>query len=429
MKILVVGSGGREHALVWKLSQSPHVAKVFCAPGNGGTALDGENVPIPVTEIGRLLTFVKDHSIDLTVVGPEAPLVAGIVDDFRTAGLRVFGPTRGAAQLEGSKAFAKGVMRRARVPTADYRSFSHLQEATTWLDSLEEGPVVVKANGLAAGKGVVMCQDRHQAKEAATAMLHHGQFGPAGREIVVEEMLVGQEASILAIVDRDTIIPLATSQDHKRAIDGDHGPNTGGMGAYSPTPVVTDKMMDEIIRRILVPTVHEMKVQEYPFSGVLYAGLMLTQQGPRVLEFNVRFGDPEAQPVLMRLRSDLAQILSLAADGRLAELEGLDWDPRPSVCVVMAAKGYPGDYETGRTISGIAAADRLKNTKVFHAGTSEKTDGIVTAGGRVLGVTAMGDDIQDAKQAAYAAVKLIHWDGCWNRSDISDMVSHVESSF
>ena len=428
MKILVVGSGGREHVLVWKLAQSPHVSKVFCAPGNGGTGLDGENVPIPVTEIGQLLTFVKEHSIDLTVVGPEAPLVEGIVDDFRAAGLRIFGPTREAAQLEGSKVFAKDIMRRAGVPTADYRSFSVLHEAITWIDSLDESPVVVKANGLAAGKGVVMCQDRHQAKEAVTAMLHHGQFGSAGHEIVIEEMLVGQEASILAIVDRDTIIPLATSQDHKRANDGDQGLNTGGMGAYSPTPVVTDKMMDEIIKRILVPTVHEMKVQSCQFSGVLYAGLMLTQQGPRVLEFNVRFGDPEVQPVLMRLRSDLAQVLSLAADGRLAELEGLDWDPRPSVCVVMAAEGYPGDYDTGHRISGIAEADCLKDTKVFHAGTSDKMDGVVTSGGRVLGVTAMGDDFHGAKQAAYTAVKLVRWQGCWNRSDIADMVSHVESS-
>jgi phosphoribosylamine--glycine ligase len=425
MKILVVGNGGREHALVWKLSQSNQVENVFCAPGNAGTALDGENVPIPVSDTGRLRRFAKENEIDLTIIGPEAPLVDGIVDEFQAAGLKVFGPQRKAAQLEGSKAFAKSIMQSAGVPTADYRAFSRLEEATTWIDSLEEGPLVVKADGLAAGKGVVMCNNQGAAKNAASEMLVQGNFGDAGREIIVEEMLVGQEASILAIVDRDTIIPLETSQDHKRASDGDQGPNTGGMGAYSPAPVVTEEIMDEIVRRILVPTVHEMKVKDCPFSGVLYAGLMLTRQGPKVIEFNVRFGDPEVQTVLMRLKSDLAQVLSLAADGRLAELEGLEWDPRPAVCVVMASEGYPGDYEKGLVIDGINDADRLPDSKVFHAGTAEKTDTVVTAGGRVLGVTAMGDDISAAKQAAYAAVDKIHWDGGWNRTDISDKVNHT----
>ena len=425
MKILVVGNGGREHALVWKLSQSNQVENVFCAPGNAGTALDGENVPIPVSDTGRLRRFAKENKIDLTIIGPEAPLVDGIVDEFQAAGLKVFGPQRKAAQLEGSKAFAKSIMQSAGVPTADYRAFSRLEEATTWIDSLEEGPLVVKADGLAAGKGVVMCNNQGAAKNAASEMLVQGNFGDAGREIIVEEMLVGQEASILAIVDRDTIIPLETSQDHKRASDGDQGPNTGGMGAYSPAPVVTEEIMDEIVRRILVPTVHEMKVKDCPFSGVLYAGLMLTRQGPKVIEFNVRFGDPEVQAVLMRLKSDLAQVLSLAADGRLAELEGLEWDPRPAVCVVMASEGYPGDYEKGLVIDGINDADRLPDSKVFHAGTAEKTDTVVTAGGRVLGVTAMGDDISAAKQAAYAAVDKIHWDGGWNRTDISDKVNHT----
>ncbi len=285
---------------------------------------------------------------------------------------------------------------------------------------------MVKADGLAAGKGVVMCDNRQQAKEAATQMLAQGQFGDAGREIVVEEQLIGQEASILAIVDRDTIIPLATSQDHKRAHDGDQGPNTGGMGAYSPAPIVTDEMMDEIVRRILVPTVHEMKVQGCSFSGVLYAGLMITQHGPQVLEFNVRFGDPEAQPVLMRLQSDLAQVLSLAADGRLAEMEGLEWDPRPAVCVVMASEGYPGSYEKGREIGGLNEAGKLPDTTVFHAGTSEKQGAVVNSGGRVLGVTALGDDIPAAKEAAYRAVDLISWDGGWSRTDISDKVAQLQ---
>ncbi len=427
MKILVVGNGGREHALVWKLSQSAQVEKVYCAPGNAGTAVDGENVPIPATDNGRLRRFARENDIDLTVVGPEAPLVDGIVDEFQSAGLPIFGPRRKAAQLEGSKAFAKDIMQRAGVPTADFRAFSRLEEATTWIDFLDEGPLVVKADGLAAGKGVVMCSNRDEAKATATDMLKHGSFGDAGQEIVIEEQLEGQEASILAIVDRDTIIPLETSQDHKRALDGDNGPNTGGMGAYSPAPIVTNDIMDEIVRRILVPTVHEMKVQNCPFSGVLYAGLMLTKQGPKVIEFNVRFGDPEVQAVLMRLQSDLAQVLSLAADGRLAELEGLQWDPRPAVCVVMAAEGYPGSYKKGRTITGINNADQLANTKVFHAGTAKKESNVVTAGGRVLGVTALGDDIPAARQAAYAAVDKIHWDGGWNRTDISDKVSQVTS--
>jgi phosphoribosylamine--glycine ligase len=420
MKILVVGQGGREHALVWKLAQSPDVQTVYCAPGNAGTALDGENVSIPATDIGRLLSFAKDNSVDLTVVGPEAPLVAGIVDEFRAAGLRVFGPSKAAARLEGSKAFCKEIMRKAGVPTADFRVFRNLQNALAYIDSLEEGPLVVKADGLAAGKGVYVCSNRQEARDAATDMLKHDLFGPAGRTIIIEDCLEGQEASILAIVDGDTIIPLETSQDHKRAHDGDKGPNTGGMGAYSPAPLVTENIMDEIVKRILVPTVHAMKVDGCPFSGVLYAGLMLTQHGPKVLEYNVRFGDPEAQPVLMRLQTDLSQVLSLASTGRLAELEGLEWDPRPAVCVVMASEGYPAEYQKGREITGLNEADALPDTKVFHAGTAERTDKIVNSGGRVLGVTSMGDTLGEAKQAAYEAVSKISWDGGWYRTDISD---------
>ena len=420
MKILVVGQGGREHALVWKLAQSPNVERVYCAPGNAGTGVEAENVPIGSDDIGHLLTFAKQNQIDLTVVGPEAPLVDGIADEFRSAGLRIFGPSRAAAQLEGSKAFAKKILRRAGVPTADFRVFSRPTEAESWIDSLDEGPLVVKADGLAAGKGVVICDGRAAAKAAASEILRHGVFGDAGRKIVVEDFIEGQEVSILTIVDGETMIPLESSQDHKRAHDGDHGPNTGGMGAYSPAPVVTEQVMDEIVRRILVPTVHEMKVHGCPFSGVLYAGLILTQRGPQVLEFNVRFGDPEAQPVLMRLKSDLVQVLSLAADGRLSELEGLDWDPRPAVCVIMASEGYPGDYVKGNAIDGLAAADRLADTKVFHAGTRKKDDRVVTAGGRVLGVTSLGDSIAQARAAAYRAVSEICWEGSWNRTDISD---------
>jgi phosphoribosylamine---glycine ligase len=424
MKVLVVGQGGREHTLVWKLAQCPGVEKVYCAPGNAGTAVDGENVNIAADDLGRLMSFAKHNDIDLTVVGPEVPLVAGIVDEFETHGLKIFGPTKAAARLEGSKAFSKEIMKKAGVPTAASKSFTRLEEAHAYLDALEDEvadvPVVVKADGLAAGKGVHVCRNCTEGKAAATQMLQDGLFGAAGRTIVIEEFLEGQEASILAIVDGDTIIPLETSQDHKRAHDGDLGPNTGGMGAYSPAPLVTDEIMDDIIRRILVPTIHTMRVEGTPFSGVLYAGLMLTAQGPKVIEYNVRFGDPEAQAVLMRLKTDLAQILSLAASGRLAELEGLEWDERPAVCVVMASEGYPGSYSKGHVISGISEADRLTDSKVFHAGTTGKDMQVLTDGGRVLGVTAMGDSIATAKQAAYQAVEKISWNGAWNRSDISD---------
>lgn len=420
MRILVVGQGGREHALVWKLAQCAGVEKVYCAPGNAGTAVDGENVNIAADDIGRLMSFAKHNDIDLTVVGPEAPLVAGITDEFKSQGLKVFGPSKAAAQLEGSKTFSKNIMKKAGVPTAACKSFTRLEEALAYIDALEDIGMVVKADGLAAGKGVSVCSTPAEAKAAATQMLQDDRFGEAGRKIVIEELLEGQEVSILAIVDGDTIIPLETSQDHKRAQDGDQGPNTGGMGAYSPATLVTESVMDDIIRNVLVPTVHTMRVEGYPFSGVLYAGLMLTPQGPKVLEFNVRLGDPEAQPVLMRLKSDLAQVLSLAASGRLSELEGLEWDERAAVCVVMASDGYPGSYEKGKPIDGIEAADRLPDTKVFHAGTKQKDMQVLNDGGRVLGVTSLGADIPAAKAAAYAAVDKISWEGGWNRTDISD---------
>ncbi|MEZ6122672.1 MAG: phosphoribosylamine--glycine ligase [Planctomycetaceae bacterium] len=420
MRILVVGEGGREHALVWKLSQCAGVEKVYCAPGNAGTDLDGENVNIASSDLGRLMSFALHNGIDLTVVGPEVPLVAGIVDEFRSHGLRIFGPTKAAARLEGSKSFAKDIMKKAGVPTAAYKSFTRLEEAHAYIDAMEDAPLVVKADGLAAGKGVTVCSNVAEAKSVAAGMLQRDAFGAAGRKIVIEECMEGPEVSILAIVDGDTIIPLETSQDHKRAHDGDRGPNTGGMGAYSPATLVTDSLMDDIVRQILIPTIHTMKVEGHPFSGVLYAGLMLTKSGPKVLEYNVRFGDPEAQPVLMRLQSDLAQVLSLAATGRLAELDGLTWDPRPAVCVVMASEGYPGNYETGRVIDGLGAAATLPDTKVFHAGTKAKDMRILNHGGRVLGVTALGSTIADAKSKAYRAVDLISWEGSWSRRDISD---------
>ena len=420
MKILVVGQGGREHTLVWKLAQSPHVTQVFCAPGNAGTAVDGTNVEIADSDIGKLLDFARSEQIDLTVVGPEAPLVAGITDIFRDAGLRVFGPTKKAAQLEGSKVFAKELMRKANVPTADSRVFDNMEAAAAYVESRTEQPLVVKADGLAAGKGVAVCQSKQEALDALQKTIIDKAFGDAGNRVVIEECLFGQEASILAIVDGHTIVPLASSQDHKRAGDGDQGPNTGGMGAYSPAPLVTTERMDEIIERILVPTVHAMNSENRPFQGVLYAGLIFTNQGPKVLEFNVRFGDPEAQPVLMRLKSDLAEILMAAAEGRLDQVPDLDWDPRPAVCVVMASEGYPGSYEKGRPIRGLGDADQLEDVKVFHAGTARQGDQVLNNGGRVLGVTALGDSVANAKLRAYQAVKCIRWDGAWCRKDISD---------
>jgi len=420
MKVLVIGQGGREHVLAWKLSQSPKVEKVFCAPGNAGTAVDAENVDIGDSDIPALLAFAKENQIDLTVVGPEAPLVAGISDVFRDAGLNVFGPSKAASQLEGSKQFSKEIMRAAKVPTAEYRAFTHVEDALEYLDAREQEAVVIKADGLAAGKGVFVCSSKEEAKQAVNSIMVDHQFAEAGATVVIEDCLQGIETSILAIVDGKTIIPLETSQDHKRAHDGDEGPNTGGMGAYSPAPYVNDEMMDQIIEEILIPTVHTMKRQDCGFSGVLYAGLMLTAQGPKVLEFNVRFGDPEAQPVLMRLKTDLFEILMAAAEGRLDEAPDLVWDDRASTCVVMAADGYPGKYPKGDVISGIDAANELDGVKVFHAGTKLVDEKVLSNGGRVLGVTAMGDDIPAAKLQAYKAVKNIRWSGAWCRKDISD---------
>jgi len=420
MKVLVVGQGGREHALVWKLSQSPNVEQVWCAPGNAGTSLDGINVDISGSDTERLIRFAQSERIDLTVVGPEAPLVDGIVDAFQDAGLNIFGPNRNAARLEASKMFAKDIMRKANVPTAECQVFESAEDAIRHVQEREETSFVVKADGLAAGKGVTVCRSTADAVAAIQAAMVERLFGTAGDRILVEECLDGQEASILAIVDGSTIVPLESSQDHKRAGDEDTGPNTGGMGAYSPTPVVTGEMMDGIIDRILVPTVHTMNREKTPFRGVLYAGLMLTPKGPKVLEFNVRFGDPEAQPVLMRLKSDLALVLKSAAEGRLHEIEPLEWDERPAVCVVMASEGYPGSYEKGRPIRGLDEAGKVDNVHVFHAGTAQHGSDLVNDGGRVLGVTALGHTIPDAKLQAYKAVKCIRWNGAWCRKDISD---------
>ena len=420
MKVLVIGQGGREHALVSKLAQSESVSQVFCAPGNAGTQIDATNVDINASDIPRMLAFAKEESIRLAVVGPEVPLVAGMADALREAGIAVFGPSKAAAELEGSKSFAKQMMWKANVPTAKSETFSNFEAAEGYLEDREEQPLVIKADGLAAGKGVLICDTKQEAHDAIQSLMRVKEFGDAGATVIIEEKLIGQEVSILAIVSGDTIIPLETSQDHKAAYDGDQGPNTGGMGAYSPAPLVTEELMDEIIEKILVPMVNVMKIEDRPFNGVLYAGLMITNQGPKVLEFNVRFGDPEAQPVLMRLKTDLAQLLLAAAEERLDSIEPLEWDERPAICVVMASEGYPGDYEKGKVIRGLDEAAKLEETKVFHAGTTIRDEEVVTDGGRVLGVTAIGDTISQAKLKAYQAIKCIRWDGAWCRKDISD---------
>ena len=420
MKILIVGQGGREHALAWRIRQSPLVKQIFCAPGNAGTALEAVNVDIAATNIEGLVQFAKKEKIDLTVIGPEAPLVGGLADILDKEGLRVFGPSKQAAELEGSKVFAKDLLRTAAIPTAEAQVFSNAQAAEAYVEGREETRLVVKADGLASGKGVSVCQNKEEALQALRRIMRAREFGDAGARVVIEECLDGEEASILALTDGETILPLETAQDHKAAYDEDKGPNTGGMGAYSPAPLITPLLMDNIIGQILVPAVHAMKRRNRPFRGILYAGLMITHQGPKVLEFNVRFGDPEAQPLLMRMKSDLVPVLVAAAEGRLREVEPITWDPRPSICVVMAAEGYPGEYQKGQVIRGLDEANQIEGVKVFHAGTALKNGEVVTAGGRVLGVTAVGDRLGDAKLRAYQAVKLIRWPGAWCRHDISD---------
>ncbi len=420
MNVLVLGNGGREHALAWKLSQSPRADRVFVAPGNAGTQSDAENVSVDSSDVTGLVEFIRQNQVGLTVVGPEGPLAAGVVDALSAEGLRVFGPSKAAAELESSKVFCKNLLRHADVPTAEYRVFREVKDAISYLKDRENARVVVKADGLAAGKGVIVCSNREEAMQAVERIGIEKEFGSAGNQIVIEERLEGPEASVLAITDGRTILTLPTAQDHKPAYDGDRGPNTGGMGAYSPTPLVTDEMLAKVEEHVLVPTIHHMKRSRRPFRGVLYAGLMLTSAGPKVLEFNVRFGDPECQPLLMRLTSDLLTVLEAATDGRLDEIGSLEWDPRPAVCVVMASEGYPGDYERGHPIRGLEDAAMLTDVKVFHAGTTLDDGRIVTAGGRVLGVTALGDSISAAKLNAYTAVKKIRWDGAWCRKDISD---------
>lgn len=425
MNVLIVGNGGREHALAWKIAKSSRVERVFVAPGNAGTEVDAENVDIKGEDFPRLIKFAKENNVELTVVGPEAPLVAGVVDAFEDAKLRVFGPSKAAAQLEGSKVFCKDLLHHANIPTADYKVFQQADRAVSHIkerypDENESVPVVIKADGLAAGKGVIVCSKRHEALEAIDRIARDREFGDAGSRLVIEERLDGQEASVLAITDGRTIVTLPPAQDHKPAGDGDTGPNTGGMGAYCPTPIVDAERLKWIEEHVLVPTVHAMKRSRNPFKGILYAGLMMTNQGPKVLEYNVRFGDPECQPLLMRLKTDIVDVIDATVSGELDKFGGLEWDPRPSVCVVMASEGYPGSYERGKPIRGLDAAAKLPDVKVFHAGTATLDGQVVTNGGRVLGVTALGDSVSDAKRRAYEAVKCIRWDGAWCRKDISD---------
>ena len=426
MKVLIVGSGGREHALAWKFRSSKRVERVFVAPGNAGTATEAENVPIAVDDIAGMLKFTQQNAIDLTVIGPEVPLVAGMVDAFQREKLRVFGPSKAAAQLEGSKVFCKSVLHGADVPTGDSRVFRDADSATRYvMDRYPSGdesvPLVVKADGLAAGKGVIVCGTRREALAAIDRVARTKEFGDAGRQFIIEERLHGQEVSVLAITDGRTIVTLPPAQDHKAAHDGDTGPNTGGMGAYCPAPVLDDKTLRWVEEHILVPTVHAMKRSRQPFKGVLYAGLMLTpQQGPKVLEYNVRFGDPECQPLLMRLQTDLVDVIEATIDGKLDELPPLKWDERPSACVVMASEGYPGEYKKGLPIRGLEEAAAVPDVKVFHSGTQLVDGQVVTAGGRVLTVTALGDSIAAAKLRAYTAVKCIRWPGAWCRKDIAD---------
>ncbi len=494
LKVLVIGKGGREHALCWKLKQSPRVRSVFCAPGNAGTALDVQNVAIEPGDFRGLLQFARREGIGLTVVGPEEPLAKGIVDIFQREGLRIFGPRKEAAELEGSKVFAKELMRQAGIPTADYRLFRsgpdaehfvlsrevalivrsrgrstirhtlHCRTAGETLEAIERimdpremlSPgvqveieergqkrifgtaaeardfvlgrpmgMVLKADGLAAGKGVYVCDNLRQALDGIDQIMIRRIFGQAGDRLIIEERLDGVEASVLALTDGRTIIPLESSQDYKRAYDHDEGPNTGGMGAYSPTNNLTPDLMEQIEREILVPVIHALKRARRPFRGILYAGIMLTNQGPKVLEFNVRFGDPETQVVLMRLKSDLLDALDAVVDERLDSV-ALDWDPRPAVTVVMASEGYPGNYERDRMIENLDAVDRMADVKVFHAGTALRADPavgrdgrVVTDGGRVLNVTALGATLPEAKARAYEAVAIIKFPGAWYRRDIA----------
>jgi phosphoribosylamine--glycine ligase len=419
MNVLIIGNGGREHAIAWRVKQSPQAGKIYAAPGNAGTATEAgvENVPIDTLDFPALLAFAKAHDVALTIVGPEAPLVAGIVDYFTTHGLRCFGPSQNAAQLEGSKAFTKDFLHRHGIPTAKYRNFTDIDAAIAYVH--EQGvPIVIKADGLAAGKGVIIPQTLAEAESTIHDMLSGNKFGNAGHRVVIEQFLRGEEASFIVMVDGNNVLPFATSQDHKARDDGDKGPNTGGMGAYSPAPVVTPQIHEKVMREIIMPTVNGMRADGNPYTGFLYAGLMIADNGDvNVIEFNCRFGDPEAQPVMMRLQSDLITLCNAAIDGQLDQ-QSADWDPRPAVGVVLASGGYPDAYAKGDVISGLhtnTAADR----KVFHAGTTLRGSDVVTNGGRVLCATALGATVTEAQRAAYELIDTLHWNNVYFRRDIA----------
>jgi len=416
VKILVVGSGGREHTLVWKLAQSPKVNKIYVAPGNGGIEGLAEIVDIKVDDIEGLAAFVQNNAIDLTIVGPELPLVRGIVDVFTKKNLRIFGPTKEASRLEGSKVFTKEICRKYDIPTSNFEIFDNPKEAKDYIDKTDKSQVI-KADGLAAGKGVIVTKDKEEAREAVELIMVDKKFGKAGERIVIEERLYGGEVSILVFSDGENILPLASSQDHKQIYDGDKGPNTGGMGAYSPAPVITDDIFKEIIDKIMKPAIYGMQKEGYPYRGVLYAGLMLTDEGPKLLEFNVRFGDPESQAIFPRLKGDLVEAIEATIDGRLDKVK-LEWDERPCVCVVMASGGYPGSYEKGKEIFGLEKTKDLKDIVIFHAGTRKEDNRILTNGGRVLGVTGLGNDIREAVDKTYSAINLISFDNMYYRKDI-----------
>ena len=418
MNILVIGGGGREHALAWKAAQSPLADTVFVAPGNAGTAREPKlhNVAIGVEDIAALVDFARDNAVGLTIVGPEVPLVLGVVDAFQAAGLKCFGPGRGAAQLEGSKSFTKDFLARHRIPTADYSTFTAIEPALAYLHDTG-APIVVKADGLAAGKGVIVAMDLATAEAAVRDMLAGNAFGEAGHRVVIEEFLDGEEASFIVMADGEHVLPMATSQDHKRVGDGDTGLNTGGMGAYSPAPVVTDAVYERVMAEVIMPTIRGMAAEGLPYTGFLYAGLMITADGtPRVIEYNCRFGDPETQPIMLRLKSDLVAHCLAALEGRL-DSEVASWDPRRSVGVVLAAAGYPGSYPKGDVIAGLPEHE-AEGRKVFHAGTAEKDGHVVTAGGRVLCATALGESVAQAQAAAYELAAAISWEGMFYRHDI-----------
>jgi len=416
MKVLVIGGGGREHALAWKAAQSPRVKKIFVAPGNAGTAQENkcQNVAISAEDIDGLLKFAIENKIDLTVVGPEAPLVGGVVNIFQAGGMRIFGPVKAAARLEGSKAFAKNFLARHKIPTADYGNFTDADKAKAYIEMMNK-PMVVKADGLAAGKGVIVPETKDESLTAVDTIFHA--FANTGARVVIEDKLVGEEASFIVMVDGEHILPLATSQDHKRVGDGDTGPNTGGMGAYSPAPVVTAALHARIMREVIEPTVRGMRAEGHPYTGFLYAGLMIAPDGaPKVLEYNCRFGDPETQPIMLRLQSDFIELIEAALDGQLDRVQAR-WDARAALGVVMAAGGYPGTYQKGDVISGLPLQPQ-PDSKVFHAGTALEHGAVVTNGGRVLCVTALGATVGAAQQRAYELVKKIRWRGAQYRTDI-----------